>query len=454
MAGNAFDTGARQGDLIILDDESELDDSETIVQGQMDEDDSAFNSMFIIDVDLTQPVSSSSSSSSPPTNRRDLVSYRHARLTLNTRTTVELSDGDFLKIATISQCSSTQEVFLEGHIFRRTHRLEGLLEKKKNEVVWIQRYNPNLDGDTSRQSLHRVPVLMVVRCRDLVMTNQAYPFASFRDEQHNTQLTDAEILEKCRLTCRWKYLPNQSKEGCLITLREGEMDAWYRSPPSNLKSNHRGVTIKGGSCPDWLPGEKDFDKAERVRNKYLDPFRFRYPTDHLSSSGKRYTFGDGFCGAGGVSRGAKAAGLRVVWGFDFDKAAIDSYSLNFYETLGWCCPAHVFITIIPDDVKVDVLHLSFPCQPFSPAHTRPGQNDEANEASFFSLEPILKRVKPRVVMVEETFGLLRSEYRMQWFRAMIQVFTKMGYSVRWKIFKLLELGLPGRRERLFVFASW
>ena len=233
-----------------------------------------------------------------------------------------------------------------------------------------------------------------------------------------------------------------------------ETDPWYQIGSSRLRNTWRGPSIIGGSCADWLTGEKAFERAERRRCNDLDPLAFRQLKDTLEGSGQRYTFGDSFCGAGGVSRGAKAAGLRVAWGFDFSKAAIDSYRLNFHETMCWCCPADTLVTALPDELKVDVLHVSPPCQPYSPAHVRAGQHDDANEASLFALKGILEKAKPRAAMVEETFGLLRTAYRMQWFRAMIQIFTKLGYIVRWKIFNLLDFGLPGRRQRLFVFASW
>ena len=286
----------------------------------------------------------------------------------------------------------------------------------------------------------------------MILTNHIFPTGSYRGDDINLLLTNHAILQNCRLACRWKYHAHSEKEGTLVALSFIEVDAGYQR--ADPKPAWRGTTLIGGSCADWLPGEKVFDRAERSQSENLDPFALHQLNDPLGGSGRRYTFGYGFCGAGGVSRGAKAAGLRLQWSFDFNKEAIDSYRMNFFETDCWYCSADTLITSIPDNLKVDILHLSFPCQPFSPAHTRPGKNDGANEASFFALEGVLKRAKPRVVMEEETFGLLRTANRMRWFRAMIQVFTKLGFSVRWKIFNLLEYVLPGRRQRLFVYASW
>ena len=395
-------------------------------------------------------------------NLRQLSPFQHGDILLHVDDTVELDDGDFLLIRQIRQRQITNATFLEGHLFKRTWKLQGLLEKKKNETVWIQRYDPNMAGDIYRQSLQQVQLRQVIRLRDMVLTNHIYPTGSYRDNLTSRRLDHAEILRSCRLACRWKYLAYGDKEGRLLALDQTEADPWYHVTDERLKHTWRGESMILGSCEDWLPGEKEFEEKEQNRCNNIDPFDFRQQTDPLdetktwnplNGSGKRYTFGDGFCGAGGVSRGAKAAGLRVHWSFDFDKAAIESYQKNFHETMCWHCSADIFVAL-EEELKVDVLHLSFPCQPFSPAHTRPGRNDDANEASFFSLEAILKKARPRVLMVEETFGLLRTEDRVRWFPAMIQTFTKLGYSVRWKIFNFLDFGLPGRRLRLMVYGSW
>ena len=44
-----------------------------------------------------------------------------------------------------------------------------------------------------------------------------------------------------------------------------------------------------------------------------------------------YTFGDAFCGAGGTFRGAKGAMLKVLWGFDYNPATIESFAKNFMD---------------------------------------------------------------------------------------------------------------------------
>ncbi|TGO52223.1 hypothetical protein BCON_0145g00050 [Botryotinia convoluta] len=126
--------------------------------------------------------------------------------------------------------------------------------------------------------------------------------------------------------------------------------------------------------------------------------------------GQTFTYGDAFCGAGGTTRGAVMAGLRVKWGFDFDQHACTTWRLNFPGATCYEMSSERFVSLatpspcpsdIPNDVKVDILHLSPPCQYFSPAHTVEGKNDEMNTASLFAVAAVIKVAKPRLwVFVE------------------------------------------------------
>lgn len=166
---------------------------------------------------------------------------------------------------------------------------------------------------------------------------------------------------------------------------------------------------------------------------------------------QRYTFGDCFCGAGGMSRGAVSAGLRIKWAFDFNLAACQTYGMNFYRTPIYNVWANEF-SEAEGDHKVDICHLSPPCQFFSDAHTIQGKDDDMNTASLFSIFNLLNKAKPRIVTLEQTSGLIRRH--PIFFNAVINMFTSRGFSVRWKVMNCADFGLPQRRTRLFIMASW
>jgi DNA (cytosine-5)-methyltransferase 1 len=89
------------------------------------------------------------------------------------------------------------------------------------------------------------------------------------------------------------------------------------------------------------------------------------------------------------------------------------------------------------DVKVDVLHLSPTCQYFSHAHTVNGADDEMNTASLYAVLEVVKVAKPRVVTLEQTFGLLAARFRW-YFASLIHMFTALQFSVRWAVVPLAK----------------
>src|SRR5436309_16141446 len=98
--------------------------------------------------------------------------------------------------------------------------------------------------------------------------------------------------------------------------------------------------------------------------------------------------------------------------------------------------------------------MSPPCQFFSSAHTIEGKDDDKNTATFMIIEQLLKVVRPRVATLEETSGLIDQGKHNEWFCSMIKSFTDMGYNVTWGLLQGLEYGVPSRRKRLWVIASW
>ena len=186
------------------------------------------------------------------------------------------------------------------------------------------------------------------------------------------------------------------------------------------------------------------------------PSSRKRPAENPSTADRQYTYGDAFCGAGGMSRGAKQIGLRVKWGFDNNKWAIKAYQYNFGADGTWCEHAanDLFLTNDPTAYRVDIMHLSPPCQTFSPAHTtaKPGRSqDEDNESCIFTVEPFLRRFKPRIVTMEETAGLATMHPRF--LHAVISMFVSVGYSVRWKVVNLAEYGLCQARKRLIIIGA-
>ena len=164
----------------------------------------------------------------------------------------------------------------------------------------------------------------------------------------------------------------------------------------------------------------------------------------IRSAGQMLTYGDAFCGCGGTTRGAVMAGLRVKWGFDYWDHACSTWRANFPQATCYQLASQEFVRKAqgekwrkPVDVKVDVLHLSPPCQYFSPAHTVDCSKDEFNVAGLYAVDAVIKVAKPRVVTLEQTFGLVAVRHR-KYFNSLIHMFTSLGFSVRWSIVPLAQ----------------
>ena len=653
----------------------------------------------------------------------DLGTYEHNGDYLRPRCNVELEDGNFMRIVHIIQDLTTESIFLRGWVFRRTYTMNGMLEKKINELCWVMHVEEDDDREPEQQGMEDVSVTSVVRRRLIKLTNQTFPALSWRESKQKDY--HEVILRERVLVCRFKHICwyanakarklNKFGERVLCRLRCEESDRGCGIDDSVLREAWRGSTEKGGSSsqalssvrtellkdnlPAWqqlsprpkpknlspraqtgdnsgfkpcipMPGscadspyeidvapprsntgsfqplstqlnqapvvdglenlkiqegessetrrslrlhdrphsslidltdDNDLRKglgslsiqrntasgASRKRrarspevieidmgvkstsstgvvshrwqgrvttsqpsidvgiwlntngfresatdiampptkrarametlehpsesrrlsvnprslsqannettivrkqspsilatDSSFNPLHIQEPNErpqrlssrvrdnpwigtsltlkgrnhnlqNIREDSRRYTFGDAFCGAGGTSRGAVMAGLLPQWGFDWDGAACKTYNLNFPSAEIFELEAYDFAGLKDKDHKVDILHMSPPCQFFSDAHTTEGKNDEVNTASQFVISDLLKKTKPRLATMEQTSGLPRRY--PHYLHAILQMFTAVGFSIRWTILNCSDYGVPQRRKRMFVIASW
>lgn len=163
-----------------------------------------------------------------------------------------------------------------------------------------------------------------------------------------------------------------------------------------------------------------------------------------------------FCGAGGCSLGFKQAGYNILMATDFDKAAIETYKLNFPET----------DTILKDVNDIDFKEilskynmktgdLDFliggpPCQGFSTAGTRFW--DDPRNHLLKSYIKAISILKPKWFMMENVEGLLTSNkgiYLVETINALID----LGYKVQLEKIYSQEFGVPQRRKRVIILGN-
>jgi DNA (cytosine-5)-methyltransferase 1 len=383
------------------------------------------------------------------TDMIDIENFQWRKGTFKRGKTVELQDGSFLRIKRLLQ-NDRGEVFLSGPKFVRSISLGRIFSRERlllNEVCWLVELTVAESKRNVCEKDIQVPVSEVETIRKLYLTNQPYHELNMSNATDTSRMTKERARVEGPLFCRVKFIradpgkinvgkhflqsvitnlnpdecdsqrvPNFDKK----TLKQGVQDVQCRIDASSLRESWRGETPPGG-----IDGTGDL----------------------------QYTAGDGFCGAGGMSSGMKKAGVRIKWAFDSNQHAIKSYGGNFSfpETSPYWAEVQQFLSLIQDELKVCIVHLSPPCQTFSSAHTVQGAKDDDNSAAICCVREVVSRVKPRILTMEETYGLVSGWPDYLWM--IIRDLQSLGYSIKWKVFNLLEHGLPQRRKRLVLVAA-
>ena len=394
--------------------------------------------------------------------------------TLIVSDTVELKNGDFLRIKELRMGGS----IVRGWRFCSTNKIHGLPANLPNEVCWILHMKEGDFRDPKSQCMEEISRSECGQKRRLILVN----LDGFTSSEAESSLSASKSIRGERtLICRWKYIcyvksnkerrpladvqcySTANESSAIIRLREEECDEGplCRSNHSNIRTHWRGPNIaQAGFIGTSRPIVEGDDEVSRLGfdRLALNPGEQTSspPGDLLLDSKKRdniYTFGDAFCGAGGASRGAALAGLQIRWGFDSDINAYEAYKANFSQAAR-LTSAVDFVKNCDVGQRVDVLHLSPPCQAFSKANTTPNAaKDQLNIAASMTIGGVLALTKPRFVTLEQADGIIWYKKHQQYFSAILRQFTSLGFSVCWRILRFAEYGLPQQRVWLIIIAS-
>ncbi|KAF8852220.1 S-adenosyl-L-methionine-dependent methyltransferase [Acephala macrosclerotiorum] len=417
----------------------------------------------------------------------EIDSIKERGMDLRPRKMVEFWDGSFLFIRQVIKNRRTGEVKLRGWQLKRSHSLNGMLPQRLNELCFIFEAESDDPRSIHEQSMVNRAPSSVAQLRKLIRTNAPFPPSEaqqrfFRDDvPSNEQMTKEQqteyVKESGTLTVRWKFittydnaaerLRNQvyalTVKKRLEALDESECSPEHIWHPVARRAVWRDNIIPGGSSIGVTHAEQQIEEIRGRLNSQLH----LGPRDHRACrvTGRRisqnrrsgaelqkFTFWDGFSGAGGTTRGAKMAGLRILEGLDKDSNSAQTWRRNFPEGEHFEMWAHDFVKV-PGCHWSDIAHFSPPCQVWSPVHTRAGQDDEQNFNSLFSLEELLLKVRPRIATVEQTFGILHPKFAPMFNTAIVKAFTDCGYSVRWELVEFHRYGLAQKRKRLILIAA-
>lgn len=161
---------------------------------------------------------------------------------------------------------------------------------------------------------------------------------------------------------------------------------------------------------------------------------------------------DLFCGAGGLSCGLAAQGVRVVAGIDLDPACQYPYEAN-----------HEGATFLLRDIAtvrgkelqalwspgaVRLLAGCAPCQPFS-SYANTATVDKAKWRLLLEFARLVSESRPDLVTMENVPRLQQA----QPFKDFLSTLRQCGYQVAYAVVNAADYGAPQRRRRLVLVAS-
>lgn len=160
------------------------------------------------------------------------------------------------------------------------------------------------------------------------------------------------------------------------------------------------------------------------------------------------TFGSLFAGIGGFDLGFERAGMVCKWQVEIDSFCQRVLEKHWPDVRRWSDIRTLFTTT-PErglDWYVDVVCGGFPCQDISNAGEGDGI-DGKKSGLWKDYVRVIDVVRPRFVVVENVAALL-----VRGIDRVLGDLASLGYDAEWDCIRAEWLGLPHRRERIFIIA--
>ena len=164
---------------------------------------------------------------------------------------------------------------------------------------------------------------------------------------------------------------------------------------------------------------------------------------------------DLFCGAGGMTSGFQAAGIRSLLSNDIEESACITLKINHPEIQVLC--GDITKAETKDAIEkaaltggADIICGGPPCQGFSMAGFR-AKNDPRNQL-FREFADIVKRVNPKVIVFENVEGLL-SYQGGRTYCEVHTLFAELGYHTEGRTLMASDYAVPQKRKRVIVICT-
>ena len=154
------------------------------------------------------------------------------------------------------------------------------------------------------------------------------------------------------------------------------------------------------------------------------------------------TVGSLFSGIGGLDLGLERAGMKVVW-----QSEIDPYACRVLQKHWPEVPNHGDIKQIDWSMveRPAVVCGGYPCQPFSQAGRRKGEEDSRHLWPW--VRQAISELRPRYAILENVRGHLSLGGT-----TVIADLAAIGYDAEWRIVSAASVGANHRRDRIIIVA--
>jgi DNA (cytosine-5)-methyltransferase 1 len=154
------------------------------------------------------------------------------------------------------------------------------------------------------------------------------------------------------------------------------------------------------------------------------------------------TVGSLFSGIGGLDLGLERAGMRVIWQSEIDPFCCKILKKHWPGVVNYGDIRNIEWQHVE---QPDVICGGYPCQPFSNAGKRQGEQDPRH------LWPVMFdaicNLRPRYAIMENVRGHLSMG-----FGTVLRDLAKIGFNAEWQVLPAAAVGAPQKRERLFIVA--
>lgn len=154
------------------------------------------------------------------------------------------------------------------------------------------------------------------------------------------------------------------------------------------------------------------------------------------------TVGSLFSGIGGLDLGLERAGMQVIWQSEIDPYACKVLAKHWPEVVN-----HGDIKQInwADTIRPNVICGGYPCQPFSTAGKRRGEEDPRHLWPW--VREAISRLRPDYAILENVRGHLSMGGV-----SVVGDLATIGYDCEWRVVSAASVGANHRRDRIIIVA--